>query len=84
MSTAPSTGGDATVNPWVGARGWVTTGLVARRLGYSDRHVRRMCEQGKVAGARRQGKDGDWRIPSEWLKGELLTVVRRKPEGDEG
>lgn len=49
---------------------WLTTGQVARRLGWSDDTIRRRCEDGTISGALRLG-EGQWRIPADWLRAIL-------------
>jgi hypothetical protein len=41
--------------------GWLTVAQAAQEMGQTDRHVRRMCVEGRVAGAEKDGRD--WRIP---------------------
>ena len=61
----------------------LTTGEVAMRLGYSDDHVRRLCENGYfdgdptqgIAGAYRICVGAHWRIPNEAVD-HFLTVRR--------
>ena len=78
MSTASSTS-----IAWTGARGWVSTGQAARRLGYHRQTIWRWCEDGRIEGARRapggKEREGDWRIPIEWVRSQIVGVVRRKP-----
>lgn len=65
-------------NPWVGSRGWMTTGQAARRLGYSRKTLLRWCQDGTIGGAVCSPK-GEWRIPMEWVLSRLSPVVRRAP-----
>ena len=55
---------------------WVTTGEVARALGYHPNTVREWCETGRIAGAQRPVPGAQWRIPRTWLD-ERLEAVRR-------
>lgn len=69
----------------------LTTTDVAGRLGYSEEHVRRLCEQGRFDGAPSRGVPGayrlglgcHWRIPSaavdHFLESTKPKVVRRDP-----
>ncbi len=56
---------------------------VARRLGYSDDQIRRMCEAGRFPGSYRAGVGTQWRIPESavaaFLDGVRPTVRRRTP-----
>lgn len=40
-----------------------TTTAAGQLLGYSDEHIRRLCEAGKFPGAYRAGVSGHWRLP---------------------
>lgn len=67
-------------NPWVGSRGWMTTGQAARRLGYSRQTILLWCRDGTIHGAIRSPKGkGEWRVPLEWVRERLSPVVRRPP-----
>lgn len=70
-------------SPWTGARGWMSTGQAAKRLGYHRQTLWRWCEEGRIEGARRapssKAREGDWRIPIEWVRSQIVGVVRRKP-----
>lgn len=80
MSTAAGTAGHVTPDPFVGSRGWMSTGRAAKRLGYSRKTLWRMCSAGEIPGARRL-PGGDWRIPLEWVRAQIPAVVRRPPRG---
>jgi excisionase family DNA binding protein len=59
----------------------LTTSQAAERLGYGERVVRDMCEQGQLADAyRRPG--GHWRIPEQSVQRFQETArpkVRQRP-----
>lgn len=52
---------------------WLTTGQVAKALGYSRETVRRKCVEGTIPGY--QIADGDeWRIPGAWVDEQVAKV----------
>ena len=58
---------------------YMTTGQVARRLGYSREQIRRLCVDGKIP-AIQIGPETEWRIPSWWLREQVekTAPIRRK------
>ncbi len=46
-----------------GNRAVLTTSVIATRLGYSEMHIRRMCDDGLFPNAYRVRPGGHWRIP---------------------
>lgn len=61
---------------------WLSTSVVARRLKYSERTIRRRCDAGEIP-AHRLGDQGQWRVSASWLAAELAkigaAVIRRRP-----
>lgn len=57
---------------------WLTTGQVARALGYDRKTVWRKCVDGTIP-AHQIGDEGEWRIPAEWVEAQVAKVkpVRR-------
>lgn len=61
---------------------WVSVSVVARRLKYSERTIRRRCDAGAIP-AHRLTAHGEWRVSASWLAAELAkigaVIVRRRP-----
>lgn len=74
--------GAAVPSAWTGTRGWMSAGQVARRLGYSRQRIHQLIVAGEIP-ARRIGPRGKWMVPLEWVRSQIVTVVRRKPKGDQ-
>lgn len=59
----------------------LSTTEAAKRLGYSDDKIRRMCEAGKFPNAARDGSGGHWRVPESdlaaFLEANKPRVLRR-------
>ncbi len=51
---------------------FLSTGQVARKLGFSDDWVRRRCDDKTIAGAFRIGHS-QWRVPAEWVEAHLRS-----------
>lgn len=47
---------------------WMSTGQVARRLGWDERTIRRRCKSRDIPGAMRIEAGGQWRIPAAWVE----------------
>lgn len=50
------------------ARTVYTTTAAGQVLGYSDEHIRRLCEAGQFPGAFRRGASGHWRVPESAIE----------------
>lgn len=62
---------------------YISVKQAAEKWGVSDRKVRTLCEKGKIAGAKREGRF--WKIPSEAKKpveSLLENIDRKKKELD--
>ncbi len=63
---------------------WLTTGQVARRLGYHIETIRKRCHLGEIPAHRFEGQ-GPWKIPKSWVDEEMRRMgafVRKKGSGD--
>lgn len=54
---------------------FVSTAYAARKLKRARSTIRRMCERGKIAGARQLAAGGKWDVPTSWLR-EMIEAVR--------
>lgn len=52
---------------------WLTTGQVARKLGYHQTTIYRKCQSGSIPSTQ-LGDGGEYRIPSWWLEQQLEAV----------
>lgn len=55
--------------------GFMTTGEVARRLGYTSRTVRRACANGEIPAIQ---VGTHWRIPRWWVTREIDKVAPKR------
>jgi hypothetical protein len=59
---------------------FVSTAYAARKLRRARSTIRRMCERGKIVGARQLAEGGKWDVPASWLHSMLEAIRPRRRE----
>ena len=61
-------------------RSWLTPKEVAYVLDYGERHVRWLCDRGRIPGAYRLDPAASWRIPKTYVAAALRLSGRSVAE----